>query len=217
MDQLTLLQIFLILDALLIGIFIPIAIRHAYEHFKKPKENIVKHSTVSPQPIRLSPEAREKLIQRTQANLQAIMDRAASEFEHNLTEVSNNLNRNFEKIASGIIVNETKRYQLTIANLIKQVEENSKNANTEFENNQASIGTELKNTEEKLETQLRAKIKEKQDKLIQDIDTKLADAVASFLTDTLQHNVDLGAQNEYLLATLEEHKEDLKGSVSDDI
>lgn len=216
MGQLSLLQIFLIIDALLIGIFIPIALKHAYEHFRKPKEQINKQP-LSPQPIRLSPEAREKLMQRTQANLQAIIDRAAAEFEHNLTTISNNLSKDFEKLASEIITNETKRYQLTIANLIKQVEENSKNANTEFENNQASIGTELKNTEEKLETQLRAKIKEKQDKLIQDIDTKLADAVASFLTDTLQHNVDLGAQNEYLLATLEEHKEDLKGSVSNDI
>ena len=28
--------------------------------------------------------------------------------------------------------------------------------------------------------------------------------------DTLQHNVDLGAQNSYLIATLEEHKNDLK-------
>lgn len=217
MGQLSLLQIFLIIDALLIGIFIPIALKHAYEHFKKPKEQINKHPSSIPQPIRLSPEAREKLVQRTQANLQAIIDRAAAEFEHNLTTISNNLSKDFEKLASEIIANETKRYQLTIANLIKQVEENSKNANTEFTNNQTSIGVELKNTEEKLEAQLQAKIKEKQEKLIQDIDTKLADAVASFLTDTLQHNVDLGAQNDYLLATLEEHKDDLKGSVSDDL
>ena len=34
--------------------------------------------------------------------------------------------------------------------------------------------------------------------------------------DTLQHNVDLGAQNSYLIATLEEHKNDFKKGVSDE-
>jgi len=40
--------------------------------------------------------------------------------------------------------------------------------------------------------------------------------VASFLTETLQHNVDLGAQSAYLTAMLEEHKADFAKEVADE-
>jgi hypothetical protein len=40
--------------------------------------------------------------------------------------------------------------------------------------------------------------------------------VASFLNETLQHNVDLGGQTEYLLSMLEEHKADFIREVGSD-
>ena len=46
------------------------------------------------------------------------------------------------------------------------------------------------------------------------MDTKLADAVASFLMETLPHNVDLGAQSAYLTSMLEEHKAELVREVA---
>jgi hypothetical protein len=52
--------------------------------------------------------------------------------------------------------------------------------------------------------------------LIQQMETKLADGVASFLTETLQHNVDLGAQTAYLTAMLEEHKDELTKGLKDE-
>mgnify|MGYP003296595883 CR=1 FL=1 len=53
-------------------------------------------------------------------------------------------------------------------------------------------------------------------RLIAQIDTKLADATVSFLLETLQHNVDLGAQTAYLTGVLEEHKDEFKKEVSDE-
>ena len=47
------------------------------------------------------------------------------------------------------------------------------------------------------------------EQIIGQLDTKIADGIASFLVETLQHNVDLGAQTAYLTAQLEEHKADL--------
>ena len=52
--------------------------------------------------------------------------------------------------------------------------------------------------------------------MIQQIDTRLAEAVTSFLIETLQHNVDLGAQSAYLTAQLEEHKADFIKEVADE-
>lgn len=45
------------------------------------------------------------------------------------------------------------------------------------------------------------------------LDAKLGDVVAAFLTETLRHNVDLGAQLPYLTAQLEEHKDELKAEI----
>jgi hypothetical protein len=38
--------------------------------------------------------------------------------------------------------------------------------------------------------------------------------VVSFLIETLQHDIDLGAQSAYLTKVLEEHKDDFKQGVS---
>lgn len=215
MDQVNFLQIFLIVDALLIGMVIPVAIRHAYAHFKHDDNHQSANNKPQAPPIRLSPEAKEKLLQRAQANLQAIIDRSAADFEHNLRTITNETSQKFEKIASSIIDDETKSYQTIIQSLQKQVEDASKNTQAQFSLHQKDIDNELEQTQVKLESQLKQQIAEKQAKLTQDLETKLADAVASFLSDTLQHNVDLGAQNSYLIATLEEHKDDLKRSLSD--
>jgi len=43
--------------------------------------------------------------------------------------------------------------------------------------------------------------------MVAQIDTKLTDAVTSFLNETLQHNVDLGSQTDYIIGMLEEHKD----------
>ena len=57
-----------------------------------------------------------------------------------------------------------------------------------------------------------AEITAEKEVLIKLANAKLADAVASFLIETLGHNVDLGAQSAYLTEMLEEHKDEiLKG------
>ena len=62
--------------------------------------------------------------------------------------------------------------------------------------------------------QLRAAEKQQ---LIAQIDTKLADAVTSFLVETLGHNVDLGAQSDYLISVLDEHKAEFTKRVTDEV
>jgi hypothetical protein len=72
----------------------------------------------------------------------------------------------------------------------------------------------------KHESEVKAKITQEleadKQRLIQQIDTKLADAVGSFLVEALGNNVDLGSQNAYLAQLLEEHKGEFKKEVSAD-
>ena len=85
---------------------------------------------------------------------------------------------------------------------------------------QSLLETELKQAQTKqtelynqFETSLQKEMSEKKAFLAQQIDTRLADAIGSFLTETLGKNIDLGAQSAYLTAMLEAHKDELKQEV----
>lgn len=61
-----------------------------------------------------------------------------------------------------------------------------------------------------LEQQLEAEMAKQRTAYQAAIDTKLSEAIVSFLSDTLGQHVDLGAQAPYLIQQLEAHKEELK-------
>ena len=63
---------------------------------------------------------------------------------------------------------------------------------------------------------MQAELEAQKAQLIAQIDTKLADSVVAFLVETLQHDVDLGAQTQYLTKMLDEHKADFSGKVKDE-
>ena len=67
-----------------------------------------------------------------------------------------------------------------------------------------------------LKQQLSKEVAAEKQQLIQQFETRLADAVTSFLVETLGHNIDLGAQTSYLSAMLDEHKDELVKGLKDE-
>lgn len=78
---------------------------------------------------------------------------------------------------------------------------------------QSTFEQTLATREKALDANLDAQVAKERQLLIQQIDTKLGDAVGSFLLNTLGANVDLGAQTPYLLQLLESHKDEFKQEV----
>lgn len=79
---------------------------------------------------------------------------------------------------------------------------------------QTSFAASLEKREASLNMELDAEVAKERALLIQQIDTKLGDAMASFLLNSLGTNVDLGAQGPYLMKLLEAHKDELKQEVA---
>ena len=79
---------------------------------------------------------------------------------------------------------------------------------------QAAFAQSLEKREASLNMDLDTEIAKERALLIQQIDTKLGDAMASFLLNSLGTNVDLGAQGPYLMKLLEAHKDELKKEVA---
>lgn len=80
---------------------------------------------------------------------------------------------------------------------------------------QIAFSKAMSDRENELDSNLEAELAKERELLIQQIDTKLGDAVGSFLINHLGTNVDLGAQTPYLMKLLEDHKDEFKREVGD--
>lgn len=218
MSDSLLLQIFLLFNVFIIGALTSIAVRHAYAHFKPAEPEAPKHpkEPASQQGGHIPPALREKLLQASQAHFQSVLNKSADELQQDLKTTATQLNNHMAKLGSDIVAEEMKRYHASLEALRKQTETTISGAQSEIANHQLDIKNKLAEHQAQLEAKLAADIAAEKEQLVQKIDSKLSDAVASFLTETLQHNVDLGAQEKYLISMLEEHKAELIKEVRDE-
>lgn len=204
MTAITLLQAFLIVDVFFAGVVASIAVRHAYAHFRPaPPEPQKPHLPVAND--HLPAAVKERMFQTSQAHFQAVLDHSAAKLQGDLQATAEQINNNVSHLAREIVGNELENYRKELAQLRKQAETDLNGISKEVAEHQAE-----------LKAKLAEEMKAEKQWLVQQIDTKLADAVGSFLVDTLQHNVDLGAQAAYLTAVLEEHKADFIKEVADE-
>lgn len=200
---------FLIANVFLIGVFATIAVRHALAHFRpRPHDE-----APAPKPVRdqahLSPAAKERLMKAAEVHFEAVLTHAAGEFHRDLKATADKLNKQLTVMGATVIEQETKQYRANLAALNKQLETALTTSQNDLLTVQASTKTKLVEEQAALDAKLAQDLAAEKERLLAQIDTKLADAVSSFLIETLQHNVDLGAQTAYLTSMLDEHKAEL--------
>ncbi|MFI5240569.1 MAG: hypothetical protein ACHQUB_02580 [Candidatus Saccharimonadia bacterium] len=149
---------------------------------------------------------KEKLQSQTQADYSEALKASAQRFIDELQSTSELLNGQIKNLATGIIGNELEQYQSELAQ-----------ARAQAISDLGQLQTAINEQKSKMEADLMEEIKSQKQLMLSQIDTKLGDAVGSFLVETLQHNVDLGAQNTYIMAMLEEHKAELKRELNDEV
>lgn len=221
----TFLQLFLLLNIFLMGALAVIAIQHAYAHFR-PHPHKDDHPAARPT-AQLPQAVKRRLLRKAEDSYQTILDRSASELQHSLQATTLQLTKQLDKFGSQIVHDEAERYRLTLQQLTQQAADGSGGAQSEIAKHQESLEAKLDERQQELETGLedyykqqvadmKLRLATQEDQLRQQMDTKLADAVTSFLLETLQHEVDLGAQTGYLTAMLNEHKDELAKKVSNE-
>lgn len=191
----TLLQIFIFVDVFIIGALMPFIFRHAHMHFRPEK-----HKADKPQ---MPAVVKERLLHNSEVQYQKVLDHSVDVLQRDLDASASQINGLVTRFAGVIVGDEMERYRSELSKLHKQAEADMSNIRQEISGHEAEI-------KEKYQAEMEL---EKQ-RLISQIDTKLGDAVGSFLIETLQHNVDLGNQTQFLLAMLEEHREEFKQEVT---
>ncbi len=210
--SLVFLQIFLLLNVFLIGVVATIAVRHAYAHFRPQPQSKLRLLATPPQ-IHLPATVRQRILEEAEEHFMSQLNQSVAELQRDLKATSTTLNQQLQQLGSEVAISERGRYYNTLEDLRKRTEAALSAAQNEIDSHQAELKTKMSET---LATEQQRQIQElvvEKERLIKQIDTKLSDAVGSFLTETLQHNVDLGAQTAYLTAILEEHKADFKREV----
>lgn len=219
----TLLQLFLLLNIFIMGALAVIAFQHAYAHFK-PHNHKNDHPATQPS-AQLPQAVKRRLLRKAETNYQTILDRSAAELQHSLQITSAQLTKQLDKLGSEIVHDEAERYRLTLQQLSQQAADGMGSAQADIAKHQEALLLKLDARQQELEAKLddyyaqqkadmNQRLTKEEEQLRRQMDNKLADAVTSFLLETLQHEVDLGTQAGYLTAMLNEHKDELAKKVS---
>lgn len=196
------LQIFLVINAFVIGGLVTVACQHAYAHFHQKKEKkeprTIEHSA------HLPPAIRERLIAEAQRKYEVMLDKSAADLEKDLGATAEMLTSQLHKIGGKIVNDELEQYKNALRDMHVQ-------ADDAINGGRQAITTYRDEMMQKLQVEMT----NEKDRLIKQIDTKLSDAVISLLIDSLQYDVDIEAQSAYLLKTLDSHKDELKKGVQD--
>jgi len=150
----------------------------------------------------LSPVLKQRLVEETELRYQNVLNQTTSKLNQDLQLSGEQINQLVKKLANDIVAGEMEHYRLELGRLHDQANHEMSDIRGEIEKNKSEI-----------KAKMAAEVEAEKQKLLKHIDTKLADAVGSFLSETLQHNVDLGNQTAYLISMLEEHKADFINEV----
>jgi hypothetical protein len=200
----TLLQILLFLQIFVLGVIAAAAVQYWRRH-----KAAAAHETAGRRPVEaeegLSPAVKQRLIDESELKIQNSLNHTVTKLDHDLESSAIQINQLVNRLASDIVAGEMERYRMQLGKL-------HEHASTEM----GTIRTEIAKHEDELKARIAQELAIEKQRLIKQLDTKLADAVASFLNETLQHNVDLGNQTAYLISMLEEHKAEFIKEVGQD-
>ena len=202
MINFSLLQLFLIINIFLAGILTTIGIQHARAHFGKKNQ---KPERKPAETLRIPAEEREKMLATARAHYETVLSQSMRDLQRDLEGTTAHLHSQLEKVSGEVVSDEMKKYRASLVTLLDHTVTVSNDAQKAVTDHR-----------DELRSKLAEEIAAEKQQLVERIDTKLADAVSSFLVDALGHNVDLGAQTNYLIATLDEHKQELKEGIKDE-
>ena len=210
-----LLQFILILNALLIGAASVVAVRHGLAHFR-PHEHDNDKKRAQENAVKLPPAVKQQLLEKAQANYEKVLEASASQLQLDLSKTAASLNKQLDTLGQEIVTDEMKRYKASLEELQKNTEVSITSTQGVLDQHQEDLKPAMAEHQKQMLAKMNEEITAEKERLLSQIDSKIADAAASFLIETMQHDVDLGAQVPYLTRMIEEHRDDFKKEVADE-
>lgn len=203
-------EIFLIANAFLVGVVVTLAVHYGLAH-RRSKQ------TVKPQNAPVPAAVRERIAKQAEENMQTIVDRTATQLERDLVGTSTQLNKLLQKFGTEVLDDEMRLFRANVAEIRSdtqgslagaqgQIAEQEKLILEALAQRQTEMDARLAARQAELEAGLEQRYALQQEAITKQLNDKMNDAVLAFLLETLGHEVDLGAQADYLVKTLEANK-----------
>lgn len=162
------------------------------------KAKLAKLNT-QPKPITVSEPTAAELEARLKAAYDAKIVEATATFGEDLKGTSTRLSEQVSRLTTSVIEEELDSYQKTL----EEVRHTAVEA-------MDKIRTAVEQQRVELRQGMEADLAAEHDKLAAKFDTKMGDIVASYIAESLGGGVDLGAQMQFIMTSLESHKDELK-------
>lgn len=159
--------------------------------------------SAQPKPLKITQPTAEDLEAKLKAAYEAKIGEATQTFGTDLQATSTRLSEQVSRLTTSVIEEELEAYQKTL-------EEVRHSATEAMEKIREAVDQQRIELRQGME----ADLNKERDRLIARFDTKMGDIVASYIAESLGGGVDLGAQMDYILKSLESHKDEIKKDLS---
>lgn len=153
----------------------------------------------TPRPIIVPEPTAAELEAKLKAAYEAEITKSTQVFAVDLQGTSTRLSEQVSRLTTQVIEQELGAYQSTL-------EELRKVASVTMD----QIRNSVESQRLELRTSMEADIATERDRLIAKFEGKMGDIVASYITESLGGGIDLGSQMNYIVASLEAHKDDIR-------
>lgn len=155
--------------------------------------------SAKPKPITVSEPTAAELEARLKTAYDAKIVEATATFGEDLKGTSTRLSEQVSRLTTSVIEEELEAYQKTL----EEVRHTAVEA-------MDKIRTAVEQQRVELRQGMEADLAAERDKLAAKFDTKMGDIVASYIAESLGGGVDLGTQMQFIMASLEAHKDEIK-------
>jgi hypothetical protein len=152
-----------------------------------------------PKPLKISQPTAAEIEAKLKAAYEAKITEATQTFGTDLTDTSKRLTEQVSRLTTTVIEEELEAYQKTL-------EEVRKVATQAMDQIHQAVEHQRVELRQGMEAELESEKKVLADKF----DAKVGDVVASYISEALGSGVDLGAQMQFILTSLEAHKEEIR-------
>jgi hypothetical protein len=150
-------------------------------------------------PIHVTEPTAAELEAKLKAAYEAKIVEATATFGEDLKATSGRLSEQVSRLTTNVIEEELEAYQKTLEGVRQTATEAMEKIRQAVEEQRVELRKSME-----------ADFASEKERLAAKFDTKLGDIVASYISESLGGGVDLGAQLQYVVNSLEEHKAELK-------
>jgi F0F1-type ATP synthase membrane subunit b/b' len=155
-------------------------------------------------PIKVTEPTAAELETKLRSAYEAEIAKATQTFGTDLADTSQRLSEQVSRLTTDVIEKELAAYHDTLDG-VRQT------ANEAMERIRAAVEEQRLELKKGMEADLAAE----RQRLIERFDAKLGDVVGSYIAESLGGGVDLGAQMQFIVTSLEAHKADIKKDLGD--